>query len=369
MGMSDDAKRVYFISGQDLDGGGPAQGGQANLYLHESGSGEDFIATLAAKDVGGANVSVVAKEPVRRTSRVTPDGLHAAFMSLAPLTGYDNRDVETGEPDAEVFLYDAEAGKLTCVSCNPTGARPSGREIFAGESDKPANIAAAAHIPTFESQLYGSRGLSGDGTRLFFQSFEALVPGDENGLQDVYQWEALGTGTCSEDDASYQLQAGGCVKIISSGDASRDVIFVDASADGSDVFFATNSSLLAQDPGLIDIYDARVNGGFPQPEVPPRCEGEACQPVVPAPGIPTPGSTSPAVGNPPPSPRNRRCPKGRHKVKRGGKLRCVPTKRKHHRQGSHRTNKGGGTEHEDGQAVANRRDGAALPDSGAVRRC
>jgi len=332
MGMSDDATRVYFVSRQDLDGGGAAQAGQANLYLHESG-GEELVATLAAKDVSGANVSVVADEPIRRTSRVTPDGLHVAFMSLAPLTGYDNLDAETGEPDAEVFLYDAGADELICASCNPTGARPTGREILAAESDKPAGISAAAHIPTFESQLYGSRVLADDGNRLFFQSFEALAPADENGLQDVYQWEPSGVGTCSEDDASYQSQSGGCVEMISSGDATRDATFVDADADGSDVFFATNASLLAQDKGLVDIYDARVDGGFPQVTVPEGCEGEACQPEVPAPVTSAPGSTSSGPGNPPPSPRKPRCPKGKLRAKRGSKVRCVPNRHKqHHRK-------------------------------------
>src|SRR5258708_22948227 len=47
-----------------------------------------------------------------------------------PLTGYDNRDARDGQPDQEVYLYDAFAGegsgKLVCASCNPTGARPAG---------------------------------------------------------------------------------------------------------------------------------------------------------------------------------------------------------------------------------------------------
>ena len=53
---------------------------------------------------------------------------------------------------------------------------------------------------------------------------------------------------------------------------------IDATPSGSDVFIKTASSLLPQDPGLVDIYDAREGGGLPlPPPPPPPCEGEACQ--------------------------------------------------------------------------------------------
>ena len=35
-------------------------------------------------------------------------------------------DAVSGQPDEEVYLYDAVANRLVCVSCNPTGARPVG---------------------------------------------------------------------------------------------------------------------------------------------------------------------------------------------------------------------------------------------------
>ena len=61
------------------------------------------------------------------SSRVSPDGRYLAFMSERSLTGYDNRDAVSGQPDEEeVYLYDASTGHLACASCNPTGARPVG---------------------------------------------------------------------------------------------------------------------------------------------------------------------------------------------------------------------------------------------------
>ena len=58
------------------------------------------------------------------------------------------------------------------------------------------------------------------------------------------------------------------------------------------MFFSTLASLLPQDPGLVDIYDARVNGGLPGPSTgAASCEGEACQTAPSPPNDSTPAST------------------------------------------------------------------------------
>ena len=132
--------------------------------------------------------------------------------------------------------------------------------------------------------------MSDDGSRLFFNSVDPLLPGDSNGKQDVYQWEAPGTGSCHVGDADYFASNGGCLNLISSGESSRDSEFVDASSNGNDVFIRTESSLVKADPGLVDIYDARVNGGFPEAEGTAPCEGQACQNPPAAPEAKTPAS-------------------------------------------------------------------------------
>jgi hypothetical protein len=130
--------------------------------------------------------------------------------------------------------------------------------------------------------------------RVFFNSFESLVPrGDANGKADVYQWEAPGAGSCSESSPAYSPPNGGCLSLISSGESPTDSVFLDASQSGGDVFFSTASSLLPQDPGLIDIYDARAGGGYPPlAPLPAQCEGDACQGAPAAPNDPTPASSS-----------------------------------------------------------------------------
>jgi NHL repeat len=331
MGASLDASRVYLISSEDLDEG--ATSGQPNLYLYERGEGHTFIATIPGIGAGGpeGQKSAIDILPSRRLSRVSPDGLSAAFVSSSSdlaesVANYDNRDIATGEPTRQVYLYGALEGTLLCASCNPSGARPSGR--------KADNARAAAQIPGWMTTTHPGRALSEDGSRLLFESYEALVPRDTNGKQDVYQWQR----SQSEQECLEQIggelhvpDSGGCLSLISSGTDSEDVEFVDASEDGEDVFFLTSSSLLPQDIDFRDLYDARVGGGFPPPPTPePECEGDACQSPASPPPAPTPASaTYRGAGNVSEQQGSRpRCPKGKRRVVRRGRARCIDKPRK-----------------------------------------
>jgi hypothetical protein len=321
LGASEDASRAYFASTEALGGpngeGKSALAGQLNLYFHDGG-GFRFIGVL----LPGGTFGPLASAPRWHTSRVSPDGLHAAFSTAAAMTGYGNTDAVSGKADAEVFLYDAAGdggkGKLVCASCNPSGARPQGR--FS------RNQETAARIPPSENILYAPRVLSDDGTRLYFESFDPLVLRDSNGKKDVYEWEAPGSGSCEESSPTYSPDNGGCISLVSSGQSELDSEFIDASPSGSDVFFATLSSLVPQDYGLNDIYDARVDGGLPVPQAPPAsCEGEACQGPYNPPSDPTPASSSfQGAGNVREAPaKAKRCARGRAKRHR----RCAKKQR------------------------------------------
>jgi DNA-binding beta-propeller fold protein YncE len=338
LGASDDATRIYLVSEEALDEG--ALAGEANLYLYERGVGFSFIGTLSATDVSQSIPSSINLIPKLRSARVSPDGLHAAFASNASLTGYDNTDANSGQADTEAFLYDATAnagaGQLLCASCNPSGARPVGREV-ASVSNGSVVLWAGARLPGWISQLHPGNLLSTDGSRLFFESFEALIPRDTNGKQDVYEWErATSKSDCLENVGGelYVAAQGGCLSMISSGQSAEDAYLADASADGRDVFFATSASLLAQDFSLRDLYDARVDGGFPGPQAPaPECEGEACQGTAFNPDDPTPASSAfEGAGNVNEKHPPARCAKG--KVRRKG--RCVARKHKQAHKRHHR---------------------------------
>ena len=339
MGASTDLSRVYFVSTQALTGsqqnseGDAAIEGQPNLYLHESGAGHTFVARLSSLDTQNTATHFVVSSPIatlpdRRTSRISPDGLHAAFTSFAPLSGYDNTDAVSGGPSTEVFLYDAAAGaagELACVSCNRSGARPRGRDIRGQR--------VAARIPGWEYQLHPTRALSANGDRLFFESFDPLVLRDTNGKRDVYEWQgAASEQECLEEVGAdlYLPDSDGCLALISSGQGSVDSDFFDASASGSDVFFATTDDLVSQDPGLMDVYDARIGGGFPPPPAAPvPCQGDGCQGNPSAAPI-GPGAGTAVFDGPPNQGRDwspKPCPRGKRRVVRKGRARCVKPKR------------------------------------------
>jgi len=324
MGASDNASRLYFASTEDLDDAGPGSKGAHNLYFYEADPGGGlgafvFVMALADADIGGSNAAPapIDEAPNQRTARVTSDGLHMTFSSVSPPpSGYDNRSAESGIPAQEVYRYDAETGDLRCISCNPTGARPAGELL--------ETFPAAAQIQGWEMHQHAPRVISEDGSRVFFESFEALVPRDTNGSWDVYQWEEPGKGTCDEGDPTFGTEAGGCVELISSGESPAKSTFLDADPSGDNVFFSTQSSLVGQDYGLNDVYVARVGGGFPEPEKKPICEGDACQGPSAAP-VPLTPSSSTYRG---PEAVKRLCPKGKRRVKRAGKVRCAKKRRK-----------------------------------------
>lgn len=286
---------------------------------------EGAIATVALDQASPAAEAAEESSypPTTGTARVSPDGTKLLFVSEARLTGFDNTDLTTGKPDSQVYLYDATGPTLSCVSCNPANQRPAGAASIPG--------AIPNGSATGSTQAYKPRVLSANGKRVFFDSADSLVLTDTNSsVSDAYQWEAQGEGSCT--------RVGGCISLVSSGRSSGGAIFIDASADGTDAFFITDDSLVGKDPGSLDLYDARVGGGFPEPSPPIPCEGDACQVLPPEPPDPTLTTLLSGRGNPPVRYQNLnhtrrpgRCKQGT--VKRRG--RCVKQKQKpkHHKQG------------------------------------
>jgi DNA-binding beta-propeller fold protein YncE len=360
LGASEDASTVYFVADGVLSEGENERGqkavpGKPNLYVRE-GSVTSFIATLAVGDSHdwGEERGGVAAEP----TRVPPNGDFLELLSEARLTGYDNRDVATNKPAAEVYLYDAANKRLSCASCDPSGARPVGVEYLKLEPGSgglvggpkgiwPRTSLVAANVPGTEAYSLTSYGapalrhqpryLSNSG-RLFFDTVNGLVSQDSNGTQDVYEWEPPGVGDCTEAATIFQPSSGGCVNLISSGSSGEESAFMDASESGDDVFFLTAARLSREDTdNALDIYDAHVCSASvpclpePTPAAVP-CSGEGCQAPGAVTGEPSPQSQSFAGPGNPKSARKANCPKG--KAKKG--RRCVKKQARHRH---HRTKK------------------------------
>jgi hypothetical protein len=340
MGTSEDGSYVYFIATSVLASGGVS--GEDNLYLAHDGAGgwtTTHIATLSVEDepdwfANAGNSGAPGLTNV--TSRVSPDGRYLTFMSNRSLTGYDNIDANSGQRDEEVYLYDSAAAHLACASCDPTGARPVGVLDnffrFGPEGlllvDRPYSGAwneeggsrpsetryshwLAGSLPAWSG--YGLNGLGvhqprylSDSGRLFFDSPDALVPQDSNGLEDVYEYEPAGVGSCTGSSATFSASSGGCVNLVSSGTSSQESAFFDASESGNDVFFITASRLVGADYDTsYDVYDAHVcSASVPcvsEPVSPPPCtSGDSCKAApTPQPEIfgATPSATFSGRGN------------------------------------------------------------------------
>ncbi len=275
LGASEDGSYVYLVAKGLLTEASNAEQAKAvagadNLYvLHREARGSveawkpSFIATLSADDEldwepPGRNIKEL--EMARQTAEVSPNGRYLAFMSDRSLTGYDNRDVSSGEPDEEVYRYDAANAGLVCASCDPTGARPVGwlepLEAYSDIAEAWVGRWVAGTIPgpigVFNERTFYEPRYMLDNGRLFFDSRDALVPQDVNGVDDVYEYEPGGEGSCAAANS-------GCVALLSDGTGAKESAFMDASASGNDVFFVTADRLAPQDVDTAyDMYDAHV---------------------------------------------------------------------------------------------------------------
>jgi len=289
--VASDGSAAYFTSPSVLGGENPegkvAQSGARNLYRSVEGQIE-FVATVTERDVVGAKgpnsnevvdglgLWVAASKEVAALGEVparsTPDGQVFLFKSRAKLTDYDS------EGHAEIYRYDADAGELDCISCNPTGAAATSDATLQSEERE-------GGAKLFKTIVW-PENLRADGRRAFFESAEQLVASDRDGLNDVYEWEQQGVGDCTEP--------GGCLALISSGQSGRNEYLWAVSASGDDVFLLSSDLLTGGDVDETpSIYDARVGGGFPPPPTPPgECLGEACQPAAIGPDDPTPASST-----------------------------------------------------------------------------
>jgi hypothetical protein len=287
--VSADGTHVYFISEAQIEGHGEA--GRPNLYAWSPGAPVKLVTIVAASDMvttsgsgvgqpsltnwsfdvtgnahefsNGASAGNWEYGPGSDSSRTTPDGNVLVFESKAQLTPYENTTTE-------IYRYEYDTGKLICASCNPAGPPTEQHESRLQE-------VALVQAPNVVNNL------TQDGSRIFFETSEALVPADVNGSNDIYEWQ--------EDEGTPHLNliSSGSSPIYSpvegfdnSPSAWRPIVanlLFGVTPDGGDVFFGTNQALVpgAGENGTQAIYDARVNGGQPQPPTPAFCSEEGCR--------------------------------------------------------------------------------------------
>lgn len=202
------------------------------------------------------------------------DGSHVFFHTAEPLAG--------GDTDTNRDVYDRTGGTTVRVSTGPSGGNGAfdaffvgtsldGSHVFletaeplvAGDTDTRQDVyervggTTTNWLSTGPSGGNGAfdaffDGASADGTRVFFDTTEALDPGDTDSSTDVYErWN----GTTTE------LTTGP-----NGGNGAVGAFYDGSSSDGTRVFFNTRESLIASDTDATrDVYAATV-AAFARPK-------------------------------------------------------------------------------------------------------
>jgi hypothetical protein len=305
--VSPDGSHVYFVASSVLTGEANAEGenavsGADNLYVYDSVTGKlTFVAELCSgpgksggsgPELSGAVEDVSCPTDLERGGKHNDRELWRGAFPEAQSSGSDGRFLvfstyaqlvrEDTDDAKDIYRYDVETGNLERVSVGEDSYKANGN---ANGSDNDAKI-AASHMGgrDLADQQYelGSRAISDEGTKIVFSSAGALSPRATNNLTDFYEW--------SERSG---------VSLISSGSAEEADENAVITPSGEDVFFKTVQELAPQDTDAVfDIYDARVDGGFPAVPAERRpCEGDACQGALtnPAPLL-VPGSVLQSAG-------------------------------------------------------------------------
>ena len=196
-GISDDGGRVLFESRQPL----VPQDTDNDLDVYMRSAGQTRLVSSGPTDPGlgvGDVWRVLA----------SADLSLVYFMTKGPMVAADT------DAMSDIYVWDAATGETSLVSTTPSGVAPG------------------THI---------LEGLSRDGTRIFEDTDEALVPQDTNGVDDVYERHAGAATLLSQGTTTDSTPQGS--------------EFVHATPDGQSVVFRTPDQLDSHDlDNGVDLY-------------------------------------------------------------------------------------------------------------------
>jgi hypothetical protein len=319
------------VTAANREGLAPTAGGD-NLYVYERDEAHPsgrlgFVATLPPEDHEDWSALDTGR-PVQASG----DGRFLVFESVKDTPGVD-----------QVFEYDAQSEEVVRVSVGQKNYGPGDANADAHASQITAQGFGPA--PDSPAKRDTRLALSEDGATVVFGSVAALTAGAETAAaadaQSIYEYHSnLASGGGIGGGDVYLVSDG--MDVAPGNGGVKGAVAEGIDASGEDVFFETADPLVAGDGDTqYDLYDAKVDGGFPLPAVQAGCEGEGCYgPVSIAPslltgaaaGAPTlsagvPGVTVPVVGVRPAVVRHVvRCgPGGKHHRRRS---KCVRAARR-----------------------------------------
>jgi len=268
-GVASNGARIYYVS-RSAPVGKAALVNEPNLYVYNGSTNQTtYIATLSKSDS-----NVWRREFNRPVEVGGSDGQFLLFVSASPYL-----DAESGV--TQLYEYDAETGELVRVTQGEDGYADDGNAVEAGIlrtsiQNKAKALGDAQTVYSDENRL----NLSSNGKIVVFETQGELSPRATAAKQkcfSVYEFNAesaISSGKVHliSDGADTQLNKG----------TECGATFLRMDSDGNNVLFSTADPLLQEDTDGTerDIYDARVEGGFPSSKSTEEfdlCSSEICQ--------------------------------------------------------------------------------------------
>ncbi len=249
-GMAEDAQRIYYVKRE--------AGNQPDLYVYDLASGQTKL-VAALSYTGGEGEEKIWTREFRHPVEVSgEDGRFMVFVSSTPKLTADD-EAET----PQLFEYDALTGELVRISKGEDGYNNNGNNAAEGVS--PEAIYAFAKVPGFNGDFKSGTdplNVSFDGRTVVFRTSGRLsqfASSAEHGCFSIYEFR---TGGALSAGSVHLLSDGVDVQALHAW-CGAGLEGIDG--DGGDVLFSTADPLLSGDVDGVqrDIYDARVEGGFP----------------------------------------------------------------------------------------------------------
>jgi hypothetical protein len=261
-GASADGTKVWFHTNETLT----VDDTDATTDVYQWSAG---TTTLISTGSGGGNAAIPAF-----FAGSSDDGSHVFFDTAESLDAADT--------DSSIDIYDRSAGTTTLVSTGPAGGNGAfaaayqansadGSRVFfhtseslvAADTDGQQDVYERAGgqttlISTSATDPQAGwpasySGSSRDGSRVYFNTVDALDPGDTDIAGDIYQRYAGDTTWISTGPVG--------------GNGGQFVSFAATSQDGSRVFFQTDEPLVATDTDTSqDVYTSGPARFYPRPK-------------------------------------------------------------------------------------------------------
>jgi hypothetical protein len=358
VGASSDGSRVFFQSAEQLNGadtdsvqdlyersaGDTKRVSVSQINGNPSSGNGPFDATFGGASDDGTLVFFETKEPLVVADTDSAQDIYVRFGGNTKLVsnldygaGALDATFRTASSDGSHVIFTTPYGSAEAIYCrfpayssplsievNVTfkGAAADGCYLFfvtdfqiaSADTDSAQDVYDGSGALVSAGQINGNgpvkaffRGVSRDGTHVFFDTKEALVPGDTDSARDLYQrpgglYSSAGvttpvTTTNGAFDAGFRglsddgtrvffetaeplngigdtdtakdvfVRSGDKTKRVSAGqingNGAFDATFVGASGDGARVFFETAERLVAADTDSAkDLYECSTTGGF-----------------------------------------------------------------------------------------------------------